>query len=75
HDSEGGAFAFARQNIRARRVQPPTRVHHATAMPELSGMPSGVMAGKKCPECGAHAMIRKDGCDYCTSCGHLGSCG
>jgi ribonucleoside-diphosphate reductase alpha chain len=36
---------------------------------------SGVMAGKKCPECGAHAMIRKDGCDYCTSCGHLGSCG
>ena len=34
-----------------------------------------VMAGKKCPECGAHAMIRKDGCDYCTQCGHMGSCG
>jgi ribonucleoside-diphosphate reductase alpha chain len=34
-----------------------------------------LMAGKKCPECGAHAMIRKDGCEYCTSCGHLGSCG
>jgi len=33
------------------------------------------MAGKKCPECGAHAMIRKDGCDYCTQCGHLGTCG
>ncbi len=33
------------------------------------------MAGKKCSECGAHAVIRKDGCDYCTQCGHLGSCG
>jgi len=33
------------------------------------------MAGKKCNECGAHAVIRKDGCDYCTQCGALGSCG
>jgi ribonucleoside-diphosphate reductase alpha chain len=33
------------------------------------------MAGKKCTECGAHAVIRKDGCDYCTQCGHLGTCG
>ena len=31
--------------------------------------------GAKCPECGAHAMIRKDGCDFCTQCGHVGSCG
>jgi len=38
-------------------------------------VPTKVMAGKKCPECGAHAMIRKDGCDYCTQCGYLGSCG
>ncbi len=75
HDSEVAAIAFALQNILARRAQTSTPVQHATAMPELSGMPSGVMAGKKCPECGAHAMIRKDGCDYCTSCGHLGSCG
>jgi len=40
----------------------------------LAGTPP-VMAGKKCSECGAHAMIRKDGCDYCTQCGHLGTCG
>jgi ribonucleoside-diphosphate reductase alpha chain len=85
HDSEVAAIAFALQNIIARRNQtsdtaavstpvPPA----APAAPELPGMstaPSNVMAGKKCPECGAHAMIRKDGCDYCTSCGHLGSCG
>lgn len=31
--------------------------------------------GKECPDCGNHAMIKKDGCDFCTSCGHIGSCG
>ncbi|OGB74942.1 MAG: hypothetical protein A3G82_08085 [Burkholderiales bacterium RIFCSPLOWO2_12_FULL_67_210] len=79
HDSEVAAIAFALQNIIARRAQSgvvaASAAPSAPAMPELVGMPSGVMAGKKCPECGAHAMIRKDGCDYCTSCGHLGSCG
>ncbi|HEY9097051.1 MAG TPA: ribonucleoside-diphosphate reductase, adenosylcobalamin-dependent, partial [Hydrogenophaga sp.] len=81
HDSEVAAIAFALQNIIARRnaqAGAPVAVASATAgnaEPELPGMPTSVMAGKKCPECGAHAMIRKDGCDYCTSCGHLGSCG
>ncbi len=79
HDSEVAAIAFALQNIIARRKQhtdtAAVATPHAPAAPELVGMSSGVMAGKKCPECGAHAMIRKDGCDYCTSCGHLGSCG
>ena len=41
----------------------------------LETAPLPVMAGKKCGECGAHAVIRKDGCDYCTQCGHTGSCG
>lgn len=31
--------------------------------------------GKICPECGAHALIKKDGCTFCTSCGYQGSCG
>ncbi|MBQ0919988.1 adenosylcobalamin-dependent ribonucleoside-diphosphate reductase [Hydrogenophaga aromaticivorans] len=76
HDSEVAAIAFALQNIIARRAQLiVVSAAPAPAMPELTGMPSGVMAGKKCPECGAHAMIRKDGCDYCTQCGHLGTCG
>ena len=43
--------------------------------PALEAAPMPVMAGKKCGECGAHAVIRKDGCDYCTQCGHIGSCG
>ncbi|MDP1893494.1 MAG: adenosylcobalamin-dependent ribonucleoside-diphosphate reductase [Hydrogenophaga sp.] len=75
HDSEVAAIAFALQNIIARRAQQGV----AAVMPEpvavAAGTPAGVMAGKKCPECGAHAMIRKDGCDYCTQCGHLGTCG
>jgi ribonucleoside-diphosphate reductase alpha chain len=81
HDSEVAAIAFALQNIIARRNQgsdiAAVSSPQMPAAPELPGMaaPSSVMAGKKCPECGAHAMIRKDGCDYCTSCGHLGSCG
>jgi len=31
--------------------------------------------GKKCPECGAHAVRKVDGCDRCSSCGYIGSCG
>ena len=33
------------------------------------------LAGRKCPECGNKTLIRKDGCDFCTSCGHTGACG
>jgi ribonucleoside-diphosphate reductase alpha chain len=43
--------------------------------PEALATDPMVMAGRKCEECGAHAVIRKDGCEYCTACGHLGSCG
>ena len=33
------------------------------------------LPGRKCPECGNRAMIRKDGCDFCTDCGYTGACG
>lgn len=33
------------------------------------------MVGKPCNECGNHTVIRKDGCDFCTACGAMGSCG
>ena len=76
HDSEVAAIAFALQGILARRAQAVSAAHApAQATPELPGMQMPVMAGKKCPECGAHAMIKKDGCELCTQCGHLGSCG
>ncbi|GGY10723.1 adenosylcobalamin-dependent ribonucleoside-diphosphate reductase [Paludibacterium paludis] len=32
-------------------------------------------SGKPCPECGNHALIKRDGCEFCTACGHVGACG
>jgi len=77
HDSEVAAIAYAIQNILARRArqQTPAPVLEAPQGDAVLAATPPVMAGKKCSECGAHAMIRKDGCDYCTQCGHLGSCG
>jgi ribonucleoside-diphosphate reductase alpha chain len=70
------AIAYAVQNIIARRAaQPAVVVAQAESAPVAAGLAPPVMAGKKCSECGAHAVIRKDGCDYCTQCGHLGTCG
>ena len=31
--------------------------------------------GKLCKECGNAAVIRKDGCEFCTACGAIGACG
>jgi ribonucleoside-diphosphate reductase alpha chain len=71
HDSEVAAIAYAIQNIIGRRggaeVPSLTTPHH--------GAEPAAMAGAKCPECGANAMVRKDGCDFCTECGHVGACG
>jgi ribonucleoside-diphosphate reductase alpha chain len=75
HDSEVAAIAYAVQNILASRAQAPQQQVLPLDEPDMpAGMPPA-MAGKKCHECGAHAVIRKDGCDYCTQCGALGSCG
>jgi ribonucleoside-diphosphate reductase alpha chain len=76
HDSEVAAVAYAIQQMIEQR-------NHKGSIGEIATPPTPApaqaaaisMAGKKCPECGAHAMIRKDGCDMCTSCGYLGSCG
>ncbi|MDO8311808.1 MAG: adenosylcobalamin-dependent ribonucleoside-diphosphate reductase, partial [Sideroxyarcus sp.] len=34
-----------------------------------------VATGKKCPDCGAHALQKIDGCSRCVSCGYVGACG
>ena len=73
HESEVAAIAYAIQNIIERRNGQSTNDLSEMVVPGISTPP--VMVGKKCSECGAHAMIRRDGCDYCTQCGHLGSCG
>ena len=33
------------------------------------------MQGSLCSECGNHTVIKKDGCDFCTACGWVGTCG
>jgi len=33
------------------------------------------MKGMRCPECSNYAVIRKDGCDFCSACGWVGVCG
>jgi len=76
HDSEVAAIAYAVQDIIARRAaQAAASSAPAEPVQVAAGLAPPVMAGKKCSECGAHAVIRKDGCDYCTQCGHLGTCG
>ncbi len=72
HDSEVAAIAYAVQNILERRASGTVA---APAAAPAAPLPPTTMAGRKCPECGAHAVIRKDGCEYCTACGHIGACG
>ena len=50
------------------------------AIPEAPSEESGLVAqpriaGKRCTECGAATVIKKDGCEFCTSCGAVGACG
>lgn len=78
HDSEVAAIAYAIQNLLADRAAQRHAhvVHHHTEAPSPdSPAPMAAIAGKKCHACGAHAVIRKDGCDFCSQCGELGTCG
>ena len=87
HDSEVAAIGFAIQQIIERRAAAVAAGTAAPAPMAAVEAPApkaetftavhtpGAMAGKKCPECGAHTLIKKDGCAFCTSCGHVGSCG
>ena len=40
-----------------------------------AGAATPLMAGASCPECGNATLIHKDGCDFCTACGYVGTCG
>jgi ribonucleoside-diphosphate reductase alpha chain len=75
HDSEVAAIAFAIQRIIASQPQLQTAPAQQSQGAEPAAEAVHQFGGRPCPECGAHAMIRKDGCDYCTQCGYTGSCG
>ncbi len=53
----------------------PLREMGILQIPESPSTQAAPMLGSRCPECGNMTMIHKDGCDFCTACGHIGSCG
>jgi len=62
HDSEVAAVAFAIENILAKRGIAEFKSAEEFGISEIEAVKNvtgGVMAGKKCPDCGAHAMIKK----------------
>ncbi len=52
----------------------PTREMGILEAPRDTNEPK-LMQGALCSECGNHSVIRKDGCDFCTACGAVGTCG
>ncbi|MBK9160388.1 MAG: adenosylcobalamin-dependent ribonucleoside-diphosphate reductase [Nitrosomonadales bacterium] len=46
-------------------------------IPEGQIKPTSIkpLTGKHCKECGNATLIKKDGCEFCTSCGAIGACG
>jgi ribonucleoside-diphosphate reductase alpha chain len=52
----------------------PTREMGILEAPREPGAPK-VQQGALCGECGNYTVIRKDGCDFCTACGAVGTCG
>jgi len=53
----------------------PTREMGILEIPEQKSGGVKVMQGSLCGECGNYTVIRKDGCDFCSACGAVGSCG
>ena len=76
HDSEVALLAYAIQSIIANRGEAqPTPSTSAAPAPVAVEQTNQTMSGTKCPDCGAHAVIKKDGCSFCTACGYIGACG
>jgi ribonucleoside-diphosphate reductase alpha chain len=45
------------------------------AEPAAHAVDAPVLAGASCPDCGNATLIHRDGCDFCTACGYVGTCG
>jgi hypothetical protein len=91
HDSEVACIAYAVQEILVRKGLLNAFGNAVTLKKVLAQTPKAVetlvieetivlaikssTVGKKCSECGDHAVIKVDGCERCTACGTIGSCG
>jgi ribonucleoside-diphosphate reductase alpha chain len=72
HDSEVAAIGYAIESIiQQRNAQTPWSIEHSNPS-DIQSTKGAQQVGKKCLECGAHAMVKKDGCDYCVECGYIG---
>ncbi|MDR5754107.1 MULTISPECIES: adenosylcobalamin-dependent ribonucleoside-diphosphate reductase [unclassified Caballeronia] len=82
-DAEGNQVpsrALAQRHMRALAAQPvlgETDQDDPTQLDSSTNDTHSLMRmhGRKCSTCGANAVIRKDGCDFCTACGEIGACG
>lgn len=45
------------------------------ALRSVGAAENPVCVGKRCRECGNSAVVRRDGCEFCTACGAIGACG
>jgi ribonucleoside-diphosphate reductase alpha chain len=45
------------------------------ALRSVGAAENPIYAGKRCRECGNGAVVKRDGCDFCTACGAIGACG
>ena len=66
-----GMLLLAAAGLSLGQITPDQQIASVTA--------DGAYDTRKChdaiAERGAHAVIRKDGCEFCTQCGHVGACG
>ena len=53
----------------------PTQTMGILESPSTTAGAAPKLKGTKCVECGNYAVIRKDGCDFCSACGWVGVCG
>ena len=67
------ARAGAAQPDTALQSLPEPAPHDDTVAEALSALPS--TNGARCPECGARALRKVDGCTRCASCHYVGECG
>jgi len=72
-DADGGPLPAGRIAVRGQQETLPGFA--APPVATVAASENRVMAGKKCSECGAHAVVKRDGCDHCTNCHAQGSCG
>lgn len=73
-DADGGAVP-TRVLLKQAEKRHFENANHEKVQLSDAGSNASMISGKKCRECGDHTVIKKDGCEFCTSCGHIGSCG